>query len=237
MATEKPATRSARKLCGSKSEQVVGQPWPPNAEARLSETGYAPATLTEPPATQHGVGVTSRVHTMTRRTTRASTSQAKRAAYEACLKVDEHHARRRLGPVSVRYSEVSSVNPDPVCMGRAPRKLFADEDIPPCTPLAYFYFTTVAISTAVDVQPHDCGVDLQIDGAAQSFFLDKEWETNAWYAADHMGDANSELVPGRVHGIDAVLLISKKSIKKDWEIGHRYTFPKGEGPPLSWGNV
>ena len=153
------------------------------------------------------------------------------------VKVEEHHARMKLGPISVRYSEASSVNPDhdPVCKGRVSCKLFTDEDIPSCTPLAYFYYNAFPISMAcaVEVHPHghDCRVDLEKDGTGQRFFLDEEWETNAWYAADHMGDTNSELVPGKVDGIDAVLIISKNSIKKGGEIGHRYTFPKGKGPP------
>ena len=174
-----------------------------------------------------------------RTTTRSSTSRAEQSAHKAAVKVEarESHAQRKLGDIDVCLSDVSSVNPDPeakALQGRAPRKVLAAEDIQKGTLLAYFYYKAYEITPALEFHPDDSGVDLEKDGTGLQFFHDKDWATNAWYAADHMGDANSKLVPGTVGGIDAVILVATAFIRKGSEIGHRYTFPQGMGVPEAW---
>ena len=171
--------------------------------------------------------------------TRSSTAAAKQAAPDA-VEVKDSDAQKKLADIRVFLSDKSSVNPDPLAealQGRAARKLFAGADLQPRTKLAYFYYVAYVITEALVIHPHDSGAELEQDKKGVEFLHDVDWATNAWYAADHMGDANAEVVPGTVDGIPAVILVAKRFIKKGDEIGHRYSFPQGMGVPTEWNTL
>ena len=92
--------------------------------------------------------------------TRSATSSA------AAVEYDKGHkftgVTGVLGPVSVRSSSSSTVNPDAKLLqvARAPRKLFADEEIGKGTSLAYFEFVEMGATKKghpKGVTPHDAG--------------------------------------------------------------------------------
>ena len=200
---------------------------------QLSTPGKARATP------RKSVGVASprkSVHVSSAASTRSSTARAKQAAPDA-VEVKDSDAQKKLADICVFLSDKSSVNPDPevkALQGRAARKLFAGADLQPRTRLAYFYYIPYVITEALVIRPHDSGVDRERDQKGVEFLHDVDWATNAWYAADHMENANAELVPGTVDGIPAVILVAKTFIAKGSEIGHRYSFPPGMGVPEDW---